>query len=108
MDFEQNGIAAGQHTRLDSWKEIAAYLQRDVRTARRWELEEGLPVHRHPHKSRSSVYAYRSQIDSWRDGKRLTTTPTPTRAWWRPMSAGIAALLCLAMVGDMPRIRAFP
>jgi len=100
MDFEQDGIAAGQHTRLDSWKEIAAYLQRDVRTARRWELEEGLPVHRHPHKSRSSVYAYRSQIDSWRDGKRLTTTPTPTRAWWRPMSAGIAALLCLAMAGD--------
>ena len=41
MDFEQNGIAAGQHTRLDSWKEIAAYLQRDVRTARRWELKKG-------------------------------------------------------------------
>jgi hypothetical protein len=43
---------------LGSWKEIGAYLQRDARTARRWEKEEGLPVHRQTHKTRSSVYAY--------------------------------------------------
>ena len=36
--------AAG--TRLDSWKEIAAYLKRHVTTVRRWEKHEGLPVHR--------------------------------------------------------------
>jgi len=36
--------------RLDSWKEIAAYLKRDVRTVRRWEHAEGLPVHRHSHR----------------------------------------------------------
>ena len=30
--------------RLESWKEIAAYLGRDVRTAQRWERLGGLPV----------------------------------------------------------------
>ena len=33
--------------RLDSWKEIAAYLNRDVTTVQRWEKREGMPVHRH-------------------------------------------------------------
>src|SRR2546427_2526852 len=46
--------------RLDSWKAIAAYLNRDESTVRRWE-KEGLPVHRHVHKSKASVYAYRSE-----------------------------------------------
>ena len=36
-------------TRLDSWKEIAAYLNRDVTTVQRWEKREGMPVHRHQH-----------------------------------------------------------
>jgi TolB-like protein/Flp pilus assembly protein TadD len=52
--------------RLDSWKEIAAYLNRGVRTVRRWETEEGLPVHRHVHRTLGSVYAYKSEIDTWR------------------------------------------
>jgi TolB-like protein/tetratricopeptide (TPR) repeat protein len=52
--------------RLDSWKEIAAYLKRDERTVRRWE-KEGLPVHRHTHKKKATVYAYKSEIDSWWD-----------------------------------------
>ena len=38
--------------RLDSWKQIAAHLGRDIRTVRRWEVTEGLPVHRHVHKLR--------------------------------------------------------
>ena len=59
--------------RLDSWKEIAAYLQRDVRTVRRWEEKEGLPVHRHMHDKLSTVYAYRSEIDTWL-GKRDKTS----------------------------------
>src|ERR1700683_4235535 len=40
--------------RLDSWKEIATYLGRDVTTVQRWERREGMPVHRHPHHQRSS------------------------------------------------------
>ena len=35
--------------RLDSWKDIAAYLHRDVSTVQRWEKREGMPVHRHVH-----------------------------------------------------------
>jgi len=51
--------------RLDSWKEIAAYLKREVRTAQRWEKSEGLPVRRHQHDKQSSVFAYKSELDAW-------------------------------------------
>jgi TolB-like protein len=53
--------------RLDSWKTIASYLNRSVRTVRRWEREEGLPVHRHVHRALGSVYALRSEVDAWRE-----------------------------------------
>ena len=58
--------------RLDSWKEIAAYLNRSVRTVRRWEATEGLPVHRHMHRSQGSVYAFRSEIDGWRQAGHVS------------------------------------
>jgi len=51
---------------LESWKAIAAHLNRDVRTVMRWEQSEGLPVHRHQHLARSTVYAYPSELDAWR------------------------------------------
>ena len=51
--------------RLDSWKEIAAYLKREVRTAQRWEKNEGLPVRRHQHDKLSTVFAYKSELDAW-------------------------------------------
>src|SRR5262245_59161495 len=51
--------------RLDSWKEIAAYLKRSVRTVTRWEREEGLPVHRHIHSKSGSVYAFKPELDAW-------------------------------------------
>jgi hypothetical protein len=50
---------------LDSWKEIAAYLNRNVRTVQRWEKREGLPIHRHVHVRASSVSAYKEEIDAW-------------------------------------------
>src|SRR5688500_11235840 len=56
--------------RLDSWKEIAAYLKRDVATVRRWEKREGLPVHRHQHDKIGSVYAFTSELDTWLVGRR--------------------------------------
>ena len=70
--------------RLDSWKEIASYLRRGVRTVRRWEREEGLPVHRHVHRVAGSVYAYKSEVDRWREARR---TPVPTSAARRRGSA---------------------
>jgi TolB-like protein/Tfp pilus assembly protein PilF len=51
--------------RLDSWKEIASYLRRDVRTVQRWEKKEGLPVHRHLHDKLGSIYAYRNELTEW-------------------------------------------
>jgi eukaryotic-like serine/threonine-protein kinase len=51
--------------RLTSWKEIASYLGCDARTAQLWEKQEGLPVHRHTHQSRSSVYAFSVELDAW-------------------------------------------
>lgn len=90
-----------EEPRLDSWKEIAAYLQRNAVTARRWERQEGLPVHRHTHKSRSSVYAYPSEIDAWRASRRVAVEPAPAvRPWWRPLALGATTLLCLVMVGN--------
>ena len=64
--------------RLDSWKQIAAYLHRSVRTVRRWEHEEGLPVHRHVHRTLASVYALKSEVDAWRQA--AARAPESSRA----------------------------
>jgi Tol biopolymer transport system component len=57
--------------RLDSWKEIAAYLKRDVTTVQRWEKREGMPVHRHLHDRMGSVYASRAELDAWTRKRNL-------------------------------------
>lgn len=57
--------------RLDSWKEIAAYLNRDVTTVQRWEKREGMPVHRHLHDRIGSVYAFRAELDAWARTRKL-------------------------------------
>ena len=51
--------------RLSSWKEIASYLHTTVRTVQRWEKSEQLPVHRHLHAQRHSVYAFKAELDGW-------------------------------------------
>jgi hypothetical protein len=58
-------MATGDNSRFDSWKEIAAYLGRDVRTVMRWEKECGLEVHRVPGRRRGAIYAYQREIDVW-------------------------------------------
>jgi TolB-like protein/Tfp pilus assembly protein PilF len=57
--------------RLDSWKEIAAHLGREVRTVQGWEKNEGLPVHRHLHARQGSVYAFKSELDAWRQARKI-------------------------------------
>lgn len=52
--------------RLESWKAIANYFGRSVRTVRRWEKSEELPVRRHRHTKGYSVYAYQAELDRWR------------------------------------------
>lgn len=52
--------------RLDGWKEISDYLNRDMRTCQRWEREQGLPIYRiKQDSSRSKVFSYTSEIDEW-------------------------------------------
>ena len=52
---------------LSSWKEIAGYLKRGVRTVQRWERDLRLPVRRPRGKGRSAVLAIRSEVDAWLD-----------------------------------------
>ena len=109
---------------LDSWKAIALYLQRDVTTVQRWEKQEGMPVHRHLHHKRGSVYALSSELDAWRQSRKLrfddvqepapeapagsdrqqTTVPGGRR--WVVLSAAavvLAALLTLVYVATRSR-----
>ena len=62
---EATGSHAPSEGRLESWKEIAAHLNRHVTTVRRWEKHEGLPVHRHLHTKLGTVYAFRDELDAW-------------------------------------------
>src|ERR1700688_2135017 len=64
--------------RLDSWKEIAAYLNRDVTTVQRWEKREGMPVHRHLHDRIGSVHASRADLDAWARSRNPRATPATT------------------------------
>ena len=69
------GSGQSPEGRLDSWKEIAAYLGRGIRTVQRWEQEEGLPVHRLAHEKRGSIYARREELNAWWESRRLTLAP---------------------------------
>jgi TolB-like protein/Flp pilus assembly protein TadD len=51
--------------RLDSWKEIAAYLNKEVRTVQRWEKSLGLPVRRLAQGKQGTVFAYKLDLDAW-------------------------------------------
>src|SRR5436309_15356062 len=67
------GSVKSSEDRLDSWKEIAAHLKRDVTTVQRWEKREGMPVHRHLHDRMGSVYASRTELDAWVRSRNLRT-----------------------------------
>lgn len=90
--------------RLDSWKEIAAYLKRDERTVRRWE-SEGLPVHRKVHKKQASVYAYKAEIDAWwNEGRHQWEQNEPGNrrkplAWWLPAGLATVGVAAFAVLG---------
>lgn len=50
--------------RLDSWKAIAVFLDRSLRTVQRWHVCSGLPVH-HFGGQKGSVFAYEEEIEQW-------------------------------------------
>jgi len=98
--------------RLDSWKEIASYLRRGIRTVQRWEREEGLPVHRLSHAERGSVYANRDEVAAWWESRRRTTdltartevsTPSEPRLERVTDSAAATFSPALSSDGRLPR-----
>lgn len=89
--------------RLDSWKEIAAYLRCSERTVRRWQ-EEGLPVHRHAHKKRAGIYAFKPELDAWwNDGHarlaELGRAQSAESPLWPLRIAAAGVVLLLAVSG---------
>src|SRR5215471_11228361 len=71
----ERNFSSAHADRLDSWKEIASYLNRNVRTVQRWEAFESMPVHRHLHAKSGSVHAFRSELDAWRKRRSYCRAP---------------------------------
>jgi len=95
--------------RLTSWKEIAAYLGREVRTVMRWEKARALPVHRGSGARAGVVFAETSELDAWMRGT-ATPIPLPSPApVSRPATLrwlfAIGAALALAAAGGGWRVR---
>ena len=94
--------------RLDSWKAIADYLGRDVRTLLRWEKEKGLPVHTVPGGKRRTVYAFKHEIDEWLAKSPVTdeSPEQPAPGWlasfktfWQGMPIVVRTLLGVFFLG---------
>lgn len=89
--------------RLEGWKEIASYLNREVRTVQRWEKSEGLPVHRQQHDRLGTVWAVKTELDEWlkqRQPKPPDPNPDPepvnSQAW---LKLSLMALALVALAG---------
>ncbi len=101
--------------RLDSWKAIANYISRDVRTAIRWEARHGLPVHRLPGGERRAVFAYTDEIDAWlREriplGEDPGQVPEQPVRWKKPVLTvlGVIAVALVLAVTLRPATKAGP
>lgn len=70
-------MADKQQIFLNSWKEIAHYLGRGVRTVQRWEAELALPVRRPRGTSRSAVVAVAAELDQWMAQSPLNKPENP-------------------------------
>ena len=89
--------AAGE--RLESWKEIAVYLKRDVRTVQRWEKRESLPVYRHVHEKLGTVYAYKPELEAWWNNRRPRLQQQAKAATARRRRLAAAAVILAAGAG---------
>lgn len=85
------------HPRIMGWKRIAAHLGVSERTARRWETNEGLPVHRQQHEARSTPFAYAEEIDSWLEARSPNEAVAIERTAWQPGTWAAGLALCLAL-----------
>ena len=122
MDDPSSGVVQPvnpTNDRLDSWKEIAAYLHRDIKTVQRWEKREGMPVHRHLHDKGGSVYAFTTELYTWSQSRgmrskgeeeqgraELLESTTRPRAWW--VISGVIVLTLAVIATVAARIHRAP
>lgn len=103
MKGDDNAFPAGD--RLDSWKEIAAYLRKGVRTIQRWEQSDGLPVRRLGSDKSGPVFAYKSELDAWLAQSSGSVSSGTGQGEVRPepipdrRSTVIAGLLIVTVIG---------
>ncbi|MFH2041339.1 MAG: hypothetical protein ABIJ35_02345 [Acidobacteriota bacterium] len=96
-----DGDQLGSNNTLESWKEIALYLDKNIRTCQRWEKELGLPVHRLDGIDKSRVFAFKKEIDGWQSKQlylRGPESPAPKNAWRIPL---VAVLIILTFVSGI-------
>lgn len=101
--------------RLDSWKSVASFLRRDIRTVQRWEANEGLPVYRLRSSRRAPIFAYRSEIEVWwkarQSALRLREPKAdpekPGRGWLSILNVrlGICAVLIIALAFSLSKAK---
>src|SRR5215469_652510 len=83
--ISKNAADANWDQLLEAWKDIAAYLRRDIRTVQRWEKMLGLPIRRFQGSRSGRVFAYKKELDSWRDQRaslidsQQSPVPVPTQ-----------------------------
>ncbi|MBZ5622412.1 MAG: tetratricopeptide repeat protein [Acidobacteriia bacterium] len=97
MDSHPSLPSTGPADVLDSWKVIANYLNRDIRTVMRWHRSGGLPVHRLPGGAKPGVYALKSELENWRKSNRIHAIE-PDQGSPPPVSARVPSVAVLPFV----------
>src|SRR5687767_5007661 len=87
---QANGQMTDPGRRLTSWKAIATYLGREVRTVMRWEKERNLPIHRGPDGRSGVVFADMDELDAWTRGDKADAESPVPEAGPSLASAGAA------------------
>jgi tetratricopeptide (TPR) repeat protein len=82
-------------SRLDGWKDIAAFLSKAERTVKRWETSRGLPIHRVPGGAKASVFAYREELNQWLKSSG-TADPDPVEMTQSPPVEGLSTTTVVA------------
>ncbi len=100
---------------LESWKEISDYLNRDVKTCRRWELELDLPIRRLDDTPKARVFASKVELDFWLKDKlnnrEISTTKylriikqKPKTLWIALSAVLLLILLSVVLIRNIPLI----
>lgn len=90
----------GRSRRLNSWKDIAEYLGRDVRTVTRWEAE-GMPMHRVPGGKGRSVFAFSNEIDAWMAGELRPAAAPPAASVPSASRPALRTVIAVAICGGL-------